>query len=468
MNERQVLIRGGVIVDAQGLRREDLRIRAGRIVDTAPQIPLEAADELIEASGSVVMPALADPHTHLRVPGDEEAETLVTGTMAGALGGYGALLAMPNTRPALDGPSSVRQLLTAAQKMPVHVLAAGTITKDRQGKELSPFAGLRSAGVRIVTDDGSGVQDANIMRRALQYCDELGLIVAQHAEDASLFAYGVMNEGPLSSNLGLAGIPAAAEEVMVARDIELARSTGAHVHFLHLSTVRSAQLVARAKRDGIAVTAEVTPHHLIMQDALLQGYDPLFKVNPPLRAEADRAGLWEYVAEGVFDVVGTDHAPHATWKKDAPLDSAAFGMLGLQHALAAMWTGALACVDRGLAPAVPSEIAAAAALAARAEPWLSEAEGCWLWRLASMMSWKPAALIGAAELASGTLRTGDMGSVVIFDPAHRWSPRADSIVSKAGNSPWLGRELIGKVSDLFIAGRRLVADGQLVLEGNWQ
>ncbi|MDA8398209.1 MAG: amidohydrolase family protein, partial [Actinomycetota bacterium] len=257
----RVVYKGGLLLDRSGVKSGDLAIEDGTI-SAAGDVVTRPGDIVVDARGGLLLPALVDAHTHLRVPGGEEAETLESGTMAAALGGYAAVLAMPNTSPPLDNPARIAQMLSGAARLPVKVLSSGTITKDRAGAELSPLAALVKAGVRLVTDDGSGVQDANLMRRALQYGAELGLVIAEHCEVDSLFGEGVMNEGPLSAGLGLNGIPAVAEEAMAARDIELARATGGRLHLLHLSTGRSAELVSRAKSDGLPVTAEVTPHHL--------------------------------------------------------------------------------------------------------------------------------------------------------------------------------------------------------------
>ncbi len=463
----RLVFKGGLLLDRAGIRAGDLAVEGGVIVAAQTEVEPKSGDTVVDAGGGVVIPALVDTHTHLRVPGGEEAETLVTGTMAAAMGGYAALLAMPNTTPALDSPARIAQMLAGTVNLPVMVLASGAITKERAGTELSPLAALAKAGVRLVTDDGSGVQDANLMRRALQYGAELGLIVAEHCEVESLFGGGVMNEGPLSANLGLRGIPAVAEEVMVARDIELARATGARLHLLHLSTGRSAALVARAKADGVPVTAEVTPHHLLFTEDLLLDYGSVYKVNPPLRADADRRALWRSLARGVFDVIGTDHAPHPRWRKEATLDDAAFGMLGLQHALPAVYTGALGAIEEGVRPeCLPPEVAASITKLGIAE--IKEARLGWLWLIVSLMSWQPARLLGLGEDFVGSLAPGARANVVLFNQSSEWTPTAMSILSKAGNSPYLGVRLAGRIEEVVVAGRRLVESGELRSEGNWQ
>ena len=463
----RIVYKGGLLLDRSGVRRGDLAVDGGSIVAAGGEVAPRPGDIVVNASGGLVIPALVDAHTHLRVPGGEEAETLETGTMAAAMGGYAAVLAMPNTSPPLDNPARVAQMLAGAARLPVRVLSSGTITKERAGAELSPLAALAKAGVRLVTDDGSGVQDANLMRRALQYGAELGLVVAEHCEVESLFGAGVMNEGALSAGLGLRGIPAVAEEVMVARDIELARAIRGRLHLLHLSTGRSAELVARAKADGVPVTAEVTPHHLFLTEELLSGYDSVYKVNPPLRSGDDRRRLWEQLSQGVFDVIGTDHAPHPRWRKEATLDDAAFGMLGLQHALAAVYTGALGAIEEGLVPqGLPDAVSASIAAAVGSQ---AEAERLgWLWRILAMMSWQPAQLLGLDENFVGRLEAGARANVVFFDTSAEWTPTSNSILSKAGNSPYLGVGLKGRVVDVVVEGRRLVGSGELIYEGNWE
>ncbi len=462
----RIVIRGGLLVDRYGFRREDLAISGADISEVSPRIKPIAGDLEIDAAGGLVMPAFVDPHTHLRTPGGEEAETLATGTRAAALGGYAAVLAMPNTEPALDSPSRITQLLNSAAGLPIKVLASASITRDRRGLELSPFQSLAAVGVRIVTDDGSGLQDAHLMRRALEYCSELGIVVAQHAEVSELFRKGVMNEGELSARLGVNPIPASAEEVMVARDIELARSARARIHFLHLSTARSAELVRRAKEDSIAVTAEVTPHHLTMSEDLLAEYDSLYKVNPPLRTHADIEALWSHLGMGTFDVIGTDHAPHPLWKKQTPLDEAAFGMLGLQHSFVALWSEIPAVLARGqLVAALPNGVRSS--LENLDHPGHTFETLAWLWQILSRMSWKPAELLGMGDSFTGEIEPGRLANLVVFDPNKGATVSAESIVSKASNSPYLGKSLQGGIAELIVGGRRLLEDGKLLEEGNW-
>ena len=297
---------------------------------------------MLDAGGCLVGPGLVDLHTHLRQPGREEAETIETGARAAALGGYTAIVAMPNTEPAIDSAGVAAEVLALGEGCLAEVAVAGAITVGRAGQALAPLGELAELGITLFTDDGAGVQDGALMRRALDYAKGLGVTLAQHCEDNCLAAGGAMHEGSWSSRLGIPGIPAAAEEAMVARDIALARLTGAPVHFLHMSTAGSVDLIRRAKEEGLPVTAEAAPHHMLLTHALVAGYDPVFKVNPPLRTDDDVAAVIAGLCDGTIDAVATDHAPHAPESKDLPFTQAPPGMLGLQTALPDRLGGALA------------------------------------------------------------------------------------------------------------------------------
>ncbi|MDQ1375775.1 MAG: dihydroorotase, partial [Actinomycetota bacterium] len=311
---REVLIRGGTVIDATGRRSADVLVRDGLVAAVGDGLD---AKQVIDASGCVVAPGLVDLHAHLREPGQEEAETVETGSRAAALGGYTAVVAMPNTEPAIDNAAVVREVLDLGARSCCEVYPAGAITVGRKGEQLAPMAEMAALGVRLFTDDGSGVQDARLMRRALEYASGLGVTLAQHCEDAALAAGGVMHEGEWSSRLGLPGVPAEAEELMVMRDIALARLTGGRVHFLHLSTAGSVAMVGAAKAQGLPVTAEAAPHHFTLTDAAVASYDTVFKVNPPLRGPGDVAAVRRGLASGVIDAIATDHAPHPQEAKEA-------------------------------------------------------------------------------------------------------------------------------------------------------
>lgn len=440
--EGALLVRGGTVVDATGERRADVLVVGGRLADVGPDLEVPAGGRVLDAGGCVVAPGLVDLHTHLRQPGAEEAETIETGARAAALGGYSAVVAMPNTDPAIDSAAVAGDVLALGRKAVCRVEVAGAITVGRAGERLAPMGELAALGVRLFTDDGAGVQDAGVMRRALEYARGLrarGLpvVLGQHCETASLAAGGVMHEGACSSRLGVPGVPAESEELMVARDIALVRLTGGRVHFLHLSTARSLAMVAAAKEEGLAVTAEVTPHHLSLTDGELAGYDPVFKVNPPLRTAADVAAVRRACASGVADAVATDHAPHPPEAKATTLAEAAPGMLGLETALA-VTLGALA--GSGADPAMG----------------LGEVLG--------LLSWGPARVAGLAVDQGGDqggpLVPGAPANLFAFDPEERWEVDPVRLASRSRNTPWAGRTLAGRVRHTVCRGEPVVVDGE--------
>lgn len=424
----RLVITNGTVLDRTGERRADVAVADGIIVATGTDLAPAHTDGamVLDATGCIVSPGFVDLHVHLREPGREDAETIETGSRAAALGGFTAVIAMPNTEPAQDSLATiefVRAQGVRAGLCDVH--PAGCITLGRAGSQLAPLGELAAAGVRLFTDDGNGVQDAGLMRRALEYARPLGVTLAQHCEVSSLTAGAVMHEGSCCSHLGLPGWPAIAEELMVHRDIELCRLTGAPVHFLHLSTERSVELVRRAKVDGLPVTAEATPHHFTLTDELLADFDALFKVNPPLRTRADIDAIKRGLADGTIDAIATDHAPHPPETKEAPLDQAPPGMLGLETALGL----ALTELDMPIA-----EIVAA-------------------------LSWKPAAIAGIGHLHGLPVEAGSPAHLTVFDPHHVWTVDAAHLASKSRNTPYAGRTLRGKVRHTVLAGSAVVIDG---------
>ena len=421
-----LLIAGATVVDATGSRRADVLVADGRIVDVGTDLDATGVLETIDASGCIVGPGLVDLHTHLREPGREEAETVETGSRAAALGGYTAVVAMPNTEPAIDSAAVVRQVLDLGSTSLVDVRVAGAITVGRAGKQLAPMAEMAELGVRLFTDDGSGVQDTRLMRRALEYSLSLGVTLAQHCEDEALAAGGHLHEGEWSSRLGIAGIPSEAEELMVARDIALSRLTGAPVHFLHLSTRGSIDLVRQAKAKGLRVTAEAAPHHFTLTHASTQGYDPLFKVNPPLRTDDDVAAVKEGLADGTIDAIATDHAPHAQELKEAPFDEAPPGMLGLETALA------LAITELGL----PIE------------------------RVFALLSWQPARIAGIDDEHGGPIEAGRPANLTVVDTSTTWTVDPLKLVSRSRNTPFTGLTLTGRVRSTILRGEVVVRDGE--------
>jgi dihydroorotase len=426
MAEATVVIKGGRVLDETGERHADVAIGGdGRIHAVAPDLDATSTTTL-DASGCVVTPGLVDLHTHLREPGREEAETIESGSRAAVLGGFTAVIAMPNTEPAIDSAAAVRDVLEIGKAALCDVHTAGAITVARAGEQLAPMAEMAALGVRMFTDDGRGVQDDRLMRRALEYASGLGVILAQHCEVESLSEGGHMNEGAWSSRLGIPGVPAEAEELMVMRDLALSRLTGATVHFQHLSTAGSVELVRRAKADGTRVTAEACPHHFTLTDAEVASYDPMFKVNPPLRSDDDVAAVRRGLADGTIDAVATDHAPHTQETKEAPFDEAPCGMLGLETALA------LAITQLGLPLAA----------------------------LLALMSWGPAAIAGLREAHGGPIVDGRPANLCVIDPEASWVVEPDRLASRSRNTPYAGRELDGRVRHTVVWGEPVVIDGE--------
>jgi dihydroorotase len=431
MREEQTInIRGGRILDettdAQG-RLADVHISGGviaEVVEAGSKLP--KADIDLDASGCVVSPGFVDLHVHLREPGREESETIETGSRAAALGGFTAVVAMPNTEPSQDSRIVVEFVRSQGERAGLcEVIPSGCITVGRSGQALAPYSELRDAGVTLFTDDGNGVQDPLLMRRALEYARDLDITLAQHCEVSSLTVGAVMHEGSCCSHLGLPGWPAIAEELMVHRDIELVRLTGSRIHFLHLSTERSVEMVRQAKAEGLPVTAEATPHHFTLTDEALRSFDPVFKVNPPLRTPADIAALKEGLRDGTIDAIATDHAPHASHLKEQPLDQAPPGMLGLETALALSLT--------------ELNMETHAVLAA--------------------LSWNPARIAGVGDRHGRPVAVGEPANVAIFDPTHEWVVDRDVVASKSKNTPYHGRTVRGKVRHTVFAGQVVVRDG---------
>ena len=361
----------------------------------------------------MVAPGLVDLHAHLRQPGREEAETVETGAHAAALGGFTCVLAMPNTDPPVDSAGVAREVLELGRGTCCDVRTAAAITVGRQGAQLTPMAELAALGVRLFTDDGNGVQDGRLMRRALEYARGLGVTLAQHCEDDVLAAGGAMHEGAWSSRLGIPGQPAEAEELMVMRDIALARR-------------RSVELVAAAKAEGLPVTCEATPHHFTLTDERCASYDPVFKVNPPLRTEDDVAAIRDGLADGAIDCIATDHAPHAPEAKEQPFDQAPPGMLGLETALALALTHLdLPIVD-----------------------------------LLALLSWRPAALLGVRDRNGGPIEAGRPANLCVVDPAATWTVDPVALASRSRNTPYAGMTLAGRVRHTLLAGEPVVVDAE--------
>jgi dihydroorotase len=393
--------------------------------------------EVIEAGGLVALPGLVDLHTHLREPGREDAETVETGSRAAALGGFTAVHAMANTDPVADTAGVVEQVWRLGEQAGlVDVVPVGAVTVGLKGDRLAELGAMAdsAARVRVFSDDGDCVSDPALMRRALEYVKAFDGVVAQHAEEPRLTAGAQMHEGDRSSRLGLAGWPAAAEEAIIARDVLLAGHVGARLHVCHVSTAGSVEILRWAKGRGVQVTAEVTPHHLLLTDACAEGYDPVFKVNPPLRTDVDVEAVRLGLADGTIDAVATDHAPHAVEDKESEWAQARPGMLGLEQALSVVIE---TMVDTGLLD----------------------------WRgVADRMSVRPAAigrLAGLGDRSQGRpLVPGEPANLLLLDPATRATVDPAALASRSRNSPYAGRELPGRVVATFLRGTATVLDGK--------
>lgn len=428
---KAVLLRGGRVIDETGERDADVLVRDGVIAEVGPH--LDAPDaQILDAQDAVVAPGLVDIQVHFREPGREDSETIDSGSRAAALGGFTAVVAMPNTTPPLDDAKVVAAVLDQGRRALCHVTVAGCITKGREGHELAPMGELYDLGVRIFTDDGDCVADANVMRRAFEYALALpGAVIAQHAEDPALVAGGHMHEGEWSARLGIPGRPAAAEVTIVARDLELARLTGGRYHVLHMSTAGATALVRAAKAEGVRVTAEASPQHFTLTDAECASFDPVFKMNPPLRATEDRDAIVAGLVDGTIDAIATDHAPHTPATKELPFEEAPPGMLGVETALAVAITR---LVEPGL---------------------LSLAE------VLARISWQPARIAGLDGLGHGLpIAVGNPANLCVIDPHETWVVDAERSASKSRNTPWAGWKLTGRVRHTMLRGEPVVVNGE--------
>lgn len=423
------LIRGAAIL---GGAAEDLLIRDGVIADRGKDLSAEGAT-VIEAAGLVALPGMVDIHTHLREPGREDAETVETGTRAAALGGYTAVHAMANSNPVADTAGVVEQVHSLGRASGwVDVRPVGAVTVGLAGEQLAELGAMADsrAHVRVFSDDGICVHDPVLMRRALEYVKAFDGVVAQHAQEPRLTAGAQMNEGTVSAVLGLAGWPAVAEESIIARDVLLAQHVGSRLHVCHVSTAGSVEIVRWAKERGINVTAEVTPHHLLLTDELVRSYDPVYKVNPPLRTDADVQALRAGLADGTIDVVGTDHAPHPSEHKECEWAQAAMGMTGLETALSVVQES---MIETGLMT------------------WAD---------FARVTSTVPAA-IGRVADQGRPLDAGEPANVILVDPAARWTVDPHKMATMGRNSPFAGRKLPGAVVATFFKGHPTVLEGKL-------
>jgi len=413
------LITNGTIIDPANSinNRADLFLRDGKVAAIGTN--LGQADQTIDASGKFVTPGLIDVHVHFREPGDEEEETIASGSAAAVAAGFTTVCCMPNTKPPLDTEAAIEFVLRESQRVNLaNVFPIGAITKGRAGKELAEIGSMHERGAVAFSDDGVGVADASVMRKALQYCKMFDAVIMQHCEDPALSG-GCMHAGVVSTTTGLPGIPAEAEQLMIARDVLLNRTIGGRYHVQHISTAWSVELIRRAKKDGLNVTAEVAPHHLLLTDENCRSYDTNYKMNPPLRTAADVKACIEGVKDGTIDCLATDHAPHLAEEKELEFQHAAFGILGLE--------GALSLYVKALV-----------------EP------GHITWpRLIELMTIAGARI---AKLNKGTLSVGADADVTIIDPEMSWTIDKSKFVSKSRNSPFHGWQVKGRAVMTIVGG----------------
>jgi dihydroorotase len=415
------IINGRIIDPSQHIDRiANLRIHDGKIVEI--DSPPKDGDEVFDATGKLVLPGLIDMHVHLREPGGEENETIDTGTRAAIHGGFTSVACCPNTMPPIDSQATVEFIQQqAAKSKNCNVYVICCISKNREGKELAELGQLFAAGALACSDDGFAVEDAELTRRTFEYCLMFDKPLLSHPEITSLTKNGIMHEGMVSLLLGLRGMPVAAEDVAVAQDITLAEITGGRLHVMHVSTEGAVSAIRRAKGRGIHVTAEVTPHHLTLTDEMLRSFNSNFKMNPPLRSQEHVDACIEGLRDGTIDVIASDHAPHAAEKKMRELDQAPFGIIGLETSL----------------PLVITKLVRPGIL-----DWQS---------VVQKMSLNPAKILG---IPKGTLQIGADADITVVDPDLKWTVSADQLHSKSKNSPYLGWELFGKASAVFVGGMR--------------
>ncbi len=417
-------------------KKTDIAIASGLISSVGSGFKGEASN-VIDAKDCVILPGLVDLHTHLREPGREDAETVLSGSRAGVKGGFTAVSAMANTSPVADTAGVVEQVYRLGQEAGLlDVFPIGAVTQGLKGEALSEIGAMADsvARVRVFSDDGNCVSDPLVMRRALEYIKKFGGVIAQHAQDPRMTMGSQMNEGEISARLGLKGWPAVAEEAIIARDVLLADHVKSRLHICHLTTSGGVEIIRWAKARGIDVTAEVTPHHLLLTDDLASSYDPVYKVNPPLRTEADVHALREALADGTIDIVATDHAPHPTESKECEWQEAAFGMLGLETALSIVQK---TMIDSGL---------------------MSWAQ------VADRMSIAPAR-IGGYENHGQSLAVGSIANLVVINPTQKWTVDRDLVLSKSSNTPYHGHELPGVITHTFFKGKATYSNGNVASIG---
>ena len=424
-------IKGGRVIDPKSERDEisDIFISNGKIIDRPSRETLAKADT-IDATGLVASPGLVDLHVHFRVPGETHKETIFSGTSSAAAGGFTSVVCMPNTSPPADTAGTIQYIKDAVDRESiVHVFPTACITVGSEGERLAPTGSLRDAGAVAISDGGKCLQNSGLMRRAVEYANMFNMPVIDHCEDYSLSANGVMNEGLVSTKLGLRGSPTEAEDIMISRDVILSAKTGAHIHIQHVSSRNAIDIIRRAKSRGVNISAEATPHHMCFSELEVSDFNTNFKMNPPLRSEEDRLAILEGLEDGTIDCIASGHAPHTDYEKDVEFDYAPNGVIGLETALGATLNQ------------------------------LYHSKRLDLPRTLSLLTYQPAQIL---NLNKGTLEIGADADVTLFDPECEWTPQSNSFQSKSSNSPWINRTLKGKVIQTFVSGKLVFDNGQIL------
>lgn len=424
-------IKGGRVIDPKSERDEisDIFISNGKITDRPSRETLAKADT-IDATGLVASPGLVDLHVHFRVPGETHKETIFSGTSSAAAGGFTSVVCMPNTSPPADTAGTIQYIKDAVDRESiVHVFPTACITVGSEGERLAPTGSLRDAGAVAISDGGKCLQNSGLMRRAVEYANMFNMPVIDHCEDYSLSANGVMNEGLVSTKLGLRGSPTEAEDIMVSRDVILSAKTGAHIHIQHVSSRNAIDIIRRAKSRGVNISAEATPHHMCFSELEVSDFNTNFKMNPPLRSEEDRLAILEGLEDGTIDCIASGHAPHTDYEKDVEFDYAPNGVIGLETALGATLNQ------------------------------LYHSKRLDLPRTLSLLTYQPAQIL---NLNKGTLETGADADVTLFDPECEWTPQSNSFQSKSSNSPCINRTLKGKVIQTLVSGKLVFDKGKIL------